>query len=104
MFSFSTGPRWYHVFRAGAGRTHEKCNRHKISTADHASREFPLSPAIVGQTESFKIFKLEALLEATFDHLEIAQFCPEKENIDVITMSKVANELWINYCSVEKDS
>ena len=46
MFSFSIGPSWYYVFGAGAGRTLEKCNRHKISTADHASREFPLSLAI----------------------------------------------------------
>ena len=52
MFSFSTGPSWYHVFRAGAGRTREKCNRHKISITDHASREFPLSLAI-GGTDKF---------------------------------------------------
>ena len=37
---------WHHLFRAGAGRTREKCYRHKISTADHAFREFPLSRAI----------------------------------------------------------
>ena len=56
MFLFSTGPSWYHVFRAGVGQTREKCNRHKISTADHASRELPLSHArdVMGKIDKSK--------------------------------------------------
>ena len=42
----------------------------------------------VFQTDSFKIFKQEAMHETTFDQLGIAKFCPKQEIIDVITNSK----------------
>ena len=47
----------------------------------------------VGQTQSLKIFKQEAMYVATFDQLGKDKFCPEI--IDVVTMSKETNKLWI---------
>ena len=55
MFSFSTGLSLYHVMCVGAGRKREKCNRHKISTADHAYREFLLSRAISTSVIAFQL-------------------------------------------------
>ena len=52
----------------------------------------------VGQTESFEIFKQEAMYITTFDQLAIAKFCPKQEIIDVITKSKETIELWIKGC------
>ena len=44
MFSFATGPSRYHVFRAGAGQTREKCNRQKnIHSRSHISRIPPFA-------------------------------------------------------------
>ena len=45
-FLFSTGHICYHVFRAGVGRTRQRCNRHKISTADFRFRGSRLTRAI----------------------------------------------------------
>ena len=47
----------------------------------------------VGQTESFELFKQEAMYITTFDQLGIAKFFPKQEIIDVITKSKETNEL-----------
>ena len=47
----------------------------------------------VGQTESFEVFKQEAMHITTFDQLGIAKFCPKQEIIDVITKSKETNKL-----------
>ena len=52
----------------------------------------------VGKTESFRIFKQEAMYVATFDQHGIAKFFPKQEIIDVITKSKETNELWIKCC------
>ena len=45
-FLFSTGHIHYHVFRAGVGRARQRCNRHKISTADSRLRGSRLTRAI----------------------------------------------------------
>ena len=42
----------------------------------------------VSQTESFIIFKQEAMHVATLDQLGIAKFCPKQEIIDAITKSQ----------------
>ena len=55
---------------------------------------------VADQTESFEIFKQKVTQIATFDQLAIAKFCPKQEIIDVITKSKVNNELWIKWCII----
>ena len=51
----------------------------------------------VGQTESIKTFKQEAMYAAMFDQLRVATFCPKQEIVFIIKKSK-ANELWIKGC------
>ena len=49
----------------------------------------------VGQTESLRKFKQEAMHAAMFDQLRVATLCPKQEIIYIINKSKEANELWI---------
>ena len=91
MFSFSTGPSWYHVFRAGAGRTREKCNRHKISTADHASREFPLSLAIPAP-------KFSSYVEREATYISFTTRVNTKSICDISLPKCITEILWEQLC------
>ena len=53
---------------------------------------------VIGQRESFKIFKEMAMHEATFHQLVIAKFCSKQEIIDVIGKSKEVYELRVKSC------
>ena len=60
------------------------------------SKSYFFSPCfiyVIGQRESFKIFKEEAMHVATFHQLVIAKFCSKQEIIDVIGKPKEVYEL-----------